>query len=569
MKTVYFKRLILVSTVLKKSREIKFDDVTVITGDKNTTGKSSIIKSLYYTLGANVVFEDEWLPLEVKSILEFTFEGKTYTAFRDGSLIAFFDAKDEVLISTESITKELAPFVSMIFDFNLPLVQSSTNQETQAIPAFLYLPFYIDQDQGWNSYFSSFLGLQMFSRWQDAFKNYHTGIKPKEFYELGNLIKSEQKNERDLFQEAGILLKTKQKVEQSLEVPGIILDIEELRKQLQPLLDDYNILLSVENEIRDVSIRNIDEQSEIRRQIIELEEQISNNENELGLAEKFSEVVCPRCGSIHESKLYHEYALTSDTIDAAKFLSDLNGLLITLKTEKNEVEHKYQIAREQSNKIRNEIANFQTEISLQEALQTVAKKRALEVFDFEISENENRQVDVAKEIGLLESNKKKLLDKKRTKEIKDYYVKALGNCFHELSVESSDLQAYRSNFTPPLSKLKTGSRGARQILALYYAFIDTAYRYSSTAKFPIVVDSPKQQEQDSLNSVVIAEFCIKNRPDSAQLILATLNYNPSAENVNIIRLNEKKGLMTEENYVELLERVLTLNQLIINHKEKN
>lgn len=569
MKSVVFKSLLIVSHVLKKARLVEFGEVTVVTGNKNTTGKSSILKSLYYTLGANVVFEDEWIPLDTKTVLEFTFDGKQYTSFRDGPRITFFDSEGKVLISTDSITKELAPFVANLFDFNLPLIQSSTNSESQAIPAFLYLPFYVDQDLGWGSYFASFTGLQMFSRWQAAFKNYHTGIRPREFYTIGNQIKTERRNERDLGQEAEILTKTKQKVEKSLDAPGIVLDIEELRKQLQPLLEQLSSLLDNENVIRGLSARNVEERWEVTRQMKELREQVQSNEKELSEAEKFSEVVCPRCGSIHESKLYHEYALTSDTNDASDFLKTLESELDKLDKELITIEEQYQAAREQTVNIQREIAGYQAEISLQEVLQTVARKRAEEVFDAELKENGSKQETVAKTIIGLELEKKKLLDKRRSKKIKDAYISALGTYFQELSVESADLKAYRTNFTPPTTKLKTGSIGARQMLALYYAFIDTVYKFSTTTKFPIVVDSPKQQEQDSLNADTIATFCTKNRPASAQLILATLNYSSTDSQFKVYQLNDKKGLLEDLDYQLHQERIHLLNSVVLEHLQTN
>lgn len=107
------------------------------------------------------------------------------------------------------------------------------------------------------------------------------------------------------------------------------------------------------------------------------------------------------------------------------------------------------------------------------------------------------------------------------------------------------------------------------MLAVYYAFIDTVYKFSSTAKFPIVVDSPKQQEQDSMNADVIASFCAKNRPDSAQLVLATLNYNSTDTSITVYELNEKKGLLLNSEYQEHSESLLYLEGLLAKYAEKN
>ncbi len=569
MKVVKFQSLLLVSNVLKKSRLITFGETTVITGSRNTTGKSSVLKSLYHTLGANVVFEDEWHPLEVKSLLRFTCDGVAYLAFRDGQQITFLDQNVKVLVSTDSITTVLSSFISGLFDFNLPLVLSANNEEIQAIPAVLFLPFYIDQDLGWGSYFSSFTGLQMFSRWQEAFKNYHTGIRPREFYELGNRIRSEEKNLRDLENEHEILTRTKQRVEASLVSPSTEIDVDQLREHLQPLLEKYGELQATENEIRKRSYRLAEDHFEIARQIQEITEQISNNEAELVSASDFSEVVCPRCGSVHESKLYHEYALSTDTIDSKEFLQALKAEEEKLRIEAGTLDQLYQEAKVSTSAIRSEVTKFQSEISLSDVLHTIARKKAEDVFDSEVADNNGKQEKVVTSIGKMERERKGLLDKKRSKKIKDDFIQFLNGFFHDLSVDSSDLKAYRSHFTPPQSKLKTGSRGARQMLGLYYAFINTVYKYSTSARFPIVVDSPKQQEQDNMNADVIGNFCTKNRPDSAQVVLATLNYRSDDKSVTVYHLEEEKGLLLDDDYLAHSFEIQNLKDLVTKHIDDN
>ena len=46
----------------------------------------------------------------------------------------------------------------------------------------MFLPFYIDQDTGWNKTWASFDRLSQFKKWRQPVAEYHTGIRPNQFY---------------------------------------------------------------------------------------------------------------------------------------------------------------------------------------------------------------------------------------------------------------------------------------------------------------------------------------------------------------------------------------------------
>ncbi len=563
MKKVVFNGLLLLSHVLKKARYIKFGEVTLITGTENTTGKSSILKSLYSTLGADVKFEDEWIPLQVKSVLLFSLNDERFIALRDGDHISFFDSNNSLIITTNSITKELSPFISQIFDFELPLMLKSNASQQQAIPAFLYLPFYIDQDNGWTTYFSSFIGLGMYNRWQKTFKEYHTGIKPKEYYELSNKIGDMAKELSLLKNEEELLNKTREKVGNSLHELKVEIDIDAFRERLESLLANYNSLKSVEDELRKTLYQLNDVKIDIENQIDELKEQVLENNKELELSKESTSVVCSKCGSTHESKLYNEYVLLSDTNNAIEFISEMEKNLTEVNEMIEEEVGKYDDAKRLSKEIQSEITEVKSEISLNDIVEARAKDHAEKVFINEIDGNSEKQEAVILRISGLEDDRKRLCDKKRISTIRDQYLSYLGRYLNQLSIDSSHLKPYRANFTPPDSLLKTGSRGPRQMLAVYFAFVNTVYQFSTTAKFPVVVDSPKQQEQDSMNAEVIGKFCIENKPTESQLILATLNFGGEKKGILVHEFNDKKGLLNEADYQAYLPMFSALVEKLI------
>ena len=63
MKRFLIKKIILISNNEKTSFETDFDKGLNILIGKNKTGKSSIIKSIFYTLGCNTYIEESWKKL--------------------------------------------------------------------------------------------------------------------------------------------------------------------------------------------------------------------------------------------------------------------------------------------------------------------------------------------------------------------------------------------------------------------------------------------------------------------------------------------------------------------------
>lgn len=85
MKNLVLKKLLLLSKKEGKAREIPFHiETTVITG-VNDTGKSSLIKSIFHSLGASVKFHSTWNAIDVITLLYFEL---------DKAPIAYFDSAD-------------------------------------------------------------------------------------------------------------------------------------------------------------------------------------------------------------------------------------------------------------------------------------------------------------------------------------------------------------------------------------------------------------------------------------------------------------------------------------------
>jgi predicted ATP-binding protein involved in virulence len=86
MKKLLLKEILLLSKKEGKAKKIRFDpDTTVVTG-LNNTGKSSLIKSIYHCLGADVDYHPKWKGANVTCLLKFELDDKDYNILRHQNL---------------------------------------------------------------------------------------------------------------------------------------------------------------------------------------------------------------------------------------------------------------------------------------------------------------------------------------------------------------------------------------------------------------------------------------------------------------------------------------------------
>ncbi|WP_157410399.1 hypothetical protein [Bacillus albus] len=109
---------------------------------------------------------------------------------------------------------------------------------------------------------------------------------------------------------------------------------------------------------------------------------------------------------------------------------------------------------------------------------------------------------------------------------------------------------------------ESGSDVPRALLAYFFSILKLIVARSTSTLFPIIIDSPLQQEPDDENKVRILEFIKKNTPQDAQLILSTVD----SANVNFegstILLNKKLHVLDDKDYEKHWKQLkLLLEQL--------
>src|SRR5690348_8331513 len=122
MKRFSFQELVLASFKERKARRIQFHpQVTIIRGE-NETGKSSLMKSLFRTLGAEPSkVHPNWLDADVRSLVRFELDHVQYTMLRYTNNFTIFDGTGKPLRRFRSVTNDLGPYLARLFSFGLRL----------------------------------------------------------------------------------------------------------------------------------------------------------------------------------------------------------------------------------------------------------------------------------------------------------------------------------------------------------------------------------------------------------------------------------------------------------------
>ena len=183
MKGLQFQRLVLLSDSKRTANQFTFPKrFNLVTGNDNSIGKSTLVKSLFWAIGCNPHFDNDWKSNDVKTILYFTVNQIKYVVSRYADGI-YFGAEGFQLTKYSKITGQFSEDFSEIVGFDLLLANRNEGIDRPP-PAFYFLPFYIDQKKSWDEPWNGFEGLGQYARFKPSLIKYFSGYLPKEHFDL-------------------------------------------------------------------------------------------------------------------------------------------------------------------------------------------------------------------------------------------------------------------------------------------------------------------------------------------------------------------------------------------------
>lgn len=547
MKNLKFQSLLLLSKKERAARKIVFDPKATLILGENDTGKSSLIKAIYATFGADpAVIHPDWKSLGVDSAVEFDVDDMPYRLLRSSNIFALFAHDGTKLWSVSGVTSNLAPKLADILGIKLHM-QSREGVFVIPPPAYFFSPFYVDQDTGWQRNWSSFASMQQFEKYRQSLALFHAGVRPNEYYAAeadkieADRAKGELSKERDSLERAAKRLRAGRKV------LAFGLKPEDFGDRIDELTRRASALRAKQDKVKG----KLAELHSTRAMLVEQTEIASASLAELdadfGFLRKSpdAEIACPTCGTLHYNDFTNKFSLIAD-VDACR------SFLLESRQDLARVEQEIGVEKQRFNSFDQDIMALEEilnetkgDLSLRDILESESERLVDEAFA-----SERRSIDLAVgerdgEAEAASAVMKSYSDRKREKSIKDFFAEKLRRFAFHLQVPTLPESFFNSLYANPP---ETGSDQPRALLAYYYAFAHTVREYSSALTAPLVIDSPVQQDQDPANAERIMQFAVDNVPDGMQLILGSVRLHNASYGGEQIELVDKRRLLRAEEF---------------------
>lgn len=576
MRSLTFQRLVLISDSKRLANQFSFQKrLNLITGKDNSIGKSTLAKSLLWSLGCDPVFDEEWKSNDIKSILYFTINDKEYFSCRGSHSIilgAIGDEAKRYINITGDFSKDFSDLVN--FKMKLPN-RGDGNLETPP-PAYYFLPFYIDQIKSWSSPWNSFENLGQYSNWKGSLIKYFTGYLKPEHFDI----------EENIYEYSEIKKESAHKIEKFQSAIEVIVD----NSVDSPIALDNNDFIKIQNEIKnelydliDYQTRLYDAQATITSNIYDLESQYAlaiTSANELEEDYKFAvesiptdNLECPLCGTLHDNSLPNRALLLSEKDSLLNEANSIASKIVELNSSLNSL-------NDDAHFITNEIERINKKyITDDDAVKNVLIAQVIDTISTEnVSKNiqikiDNEDLNISKansSIKELKKDQKKLLSTKEKEELNSFFMSKLLANIEALGSTGINLSKVKS---PTDYKQLLGggaAEAARGLLAYQLSVLQQIHAAKSCVVPPFVIDTPNQQEQAGYRYETVIKELMHSVPLDYQLILCAMENDALKEfkhDANVIELNSNR-LLEDSQYNSLRSEYKTIQAMVAGLSEK-
>lgn len=547
MKNIRFKEILFLSYREKKARRISLDsDVVVIKGG-NGTGKSCLLKSLYGVFGAQVnKYPEGWDPHFIVVLLKFQIDGVTHRALRIGKDYYLLNPDNTVFSDTNSMEEQVKA-LSILFGFDLYYYSDQSQKKRLPVGCF-FMPFYIDQDSGWQQPWSSFtqVGNEQVKR---NVMLYYTGVVNYDYYLSKSYLLSLQseyrrwKNEKTIQNNFISIIREKLKSHNTMSLTE-----DDFKEEIDTFVTKIQDLKSKQNKIlKELEELYYDKLFKEGR-VASLHANIKAIEDDFNYALQHEDLlICPVCGAQTENTALARLGMNVDKEESRE-------LIMKYKMELDEIKKRIERANKKSNELKKQIEEIETlittkkeEYTLKEYLDNKVIEKLQELFfenEQEFDENiERLEYDIKEE----EAKQKSLKGSSRLNVILDDFNASLREYSKELGSSFDKTKTHGLG-----EKIKgSGSSHPKETLAYFFSYLTIMHKYSTPIMLPIVIDEFKQNGTTDQSIDKMIGFAINHRPKNGQVIYSVSgNYTASGSNVMTITLNGET-LMNENDYTSV------------------
>lgn len=567
MKNLIFRELLVISETEKAARAIKFHPLMTVIQGENDTGKSSIVKSIYHALGAephNIL--DRWKNARTVSALNFVLDGTDYWLLRDDDSFTLFDHRKTVVRTFKSVTKELGPYFAKMFNFKILLSRSGEAPASQATPAFLFLPFYFDQDSSWTDNWAGFRQLQQFTNWRTDVALFHTGVRPAEYY-AAKIERAEASQHLETAESERATVRTiRRRLEKDLPVAQFDVDLNAFRREVDELISESAELRAVEQKMRNRLVKLHTERETLLQEQAIAEVAMKELSSDFRFAADLPDSVeCPTCGTTHTNNFLERFKIARDEEQCHELLASVRAHLEAVDSEIQATTQRMGEALARAERVSEILNRKRGDLTLHDIVRAEGKRELRTIVDADLTAIETRSASLRATAEDAVQRMSTFDSKKRRHEIVAFYLDRMREYLPALNVSGLSEKSFKKLD----SRIKeSGSDFPRALLAYYFSILHTIFKYSTSTFCPVVIDSPRQQDQDDSNWQAILEFIRDNRPPNTQTILALVDSGQVDLPGSRIVFSEKHHVLQKSEYARVSREVRFLRDASHEMKSK-
>lgn len=516
MANVKFVGLFLLSQTEKRALKVPLNASRIVIQGGNGFGKSAILKSIYETLGAlPQKIDGRWRSAHVSSALVFEYQGNRHTAVKALGMHALFDADRKLLFSGQQVVKDWGPQLARFFGFKL-IMSDRDGEIVVPPPSYMFAPFYIDQDAGWNRPWASFQDLYLPDSAR-TLADYHSGLRPDAYYEARANLAVDRISLSELEASVSTLRHAIEQIQQIDEGANPTYDMGEFRAEIDDLVRESETLLTQQRQFRrDISELHEEthllqaEKNLLERALRELREEFD------AAAALPDEIECPTCGQGYSNELADRFALIQDEGVLTEAIGTANIKLTRARDSEQAKQAELRDIEKSLRRIEHILAVERAALTFNDVVIAAGKTEAAKILRSSLGEKAADADGARERVNKHRGTMSSLTSTKRSGEILKFYRALLAKYAFDLDVA---LEQDGVQYVHRIQAAR-GSEGPRGLLAYYYAFLRTREQFSTAPAFPIVIDAPNQQGQDAVHLPQMLKFIFAQAPVDAQVIVA-------------------------------------------------
>jgi rubrerythrin len=521
----------------------------------NETGKSRVLKHVVWALGCEPTarLAGSWDANTIAG-LELSVERRRFTFLRMGTKArAAFDANGKLLIATESAST-WSRFFGDLFNYPLTLPRHKEGQVGLAGPDYAVLPYYIDQEGGWGTKWAAFTTLTQFADWPTPVFESFVGLHPPGYFVARMRRTTLDSQLKDVHSQQKTQLQSFKQVASLLPEAESLLDEQLFADELRDITEQMERLVKTESNVRRTLA---DLAQKMQERSAELHLALSAERDLVGDLAYLADMpdgdllTCPTCGQIHKTSFAARLTLAGDAQDAHQLVVKIRDDLEKLRSKELEFRSQHTQVSTQLEALGVSLTRKKEGTSLNDFI--AARSRATLSFAFEKSRR-----DLAAQEDEIQEERKELnevidahTDSGREGRVREAYRLAMAQYAAHLQVAPAELTKTKIGARP---RQAAGSTAPRVYLAMHMALIDLARQYGNGPRFPFIVDTPRQQGLDDVNTARLLDT-VFSQTESHQIIVANESlpkgWQPPNDCQVIQFKTEKRRLLEDDEFREV------------------